>query len=966
VSTINISTMGDEDPLVDVLTVHADDARYSDEEEEGVEDGDTRGRLTMGRRGGVNRRNGRDRVWNLTQAARTESELDTRFNGRKAVKPSFTTQLTSWAQGALPKEPVTIRSCIKNAGIIVGQLVPLVGWVSSYTREMVVPDVSAGLTVGIMLIPQAVAYGLLADLPLQYGLYAAIVPGAVYACMGTSRESHVGPMALVALLVSSSVDAIMSSGGLELDDLPPGELLEMRVETTMALTLTVGVIWFIFALLKLGFLVSFMAQPVIRGFTCGAAVLIGTSQLKHLFGLDLESKSFVSVVGELFEELGDVNGATILVGALCIFFLGVCRYINKTYKLKFPIPGELIALVVCTLVVGLARLDDPKGANVRVLGDIPSGLPVPKFPDFDACGASLDSFIMEGLLVAVISYIISASISKGFAIKNKYEVSMNQELVALGMAALLGALFSSYVPAGSLSRSSVAEGIGARTQLFSFISVVIVMVVALFLTEALFYLPYVVLASVILVSLTGLIMQLTGLPRLWRIFRDDFWMFVITFLATVFLGTTYGIVVGICFSFIVIFKQTARPHCCELGRLPGTNLYRSTIRFPSATQLDNILIFQFGSSLTFANKDYFLDSLNDALDARREELYGDQDSDVDLDGEEEDTYSDVELQGLSLELQSPRSVGGATAQQPSESAGSESVLDLHADAKAQRHPLPATNDRESSSSGANNKKKKKVASGSACKEGAKGTPDFIVILDCSSIVKFDSTAFDMLCDVMQENEVELYFASARGSLWELIRRAGSMSDCDLLDGIHVFVGVDKAVLHAESALQMEKKEKNEAHTADTQEKEEEEDEEARVMLTEEERGEGEDEQVASNAAQHNNAEDTTLMHRSVSFAGMARSQQRRPHNDRVSTLLSVDSVLDYKHFRAEVDHYFEEVTGDDHHFPPHRGHLLKSPQKKRKQRYFLQNKQPHVPLTRSPQRSNSTRERRTHSQPLRK
>jgi len=462
---------------------------------------------------------------------------------------------------------------------------PFLDWMKSYDRRDFSGDLSAGLTVGVMLIPQGMAYSMLAGLPPIYGLYASTIPLIIYALLGTSRQLAVGPVAMVALLISAGVAPLAEIGS------------DQYVTLAILLALMVGIFQLMMGVFRLGFVVNFLSHPVISGFTSAAALIIGLSQLKHLLGVDLGRSKFVHVIlQQAFENLGNIHWPTFILGVVAIGVIIAVKKINK------KIPGPLIAVFLGILAVYFFGLDE---GGMKILKEVPSGLPKLSAPNLD--GEAITSLIPTMLAISLVGFMESIAVAKAIQAKHKnYEVVPNQELIGLGAANILGSFFSSFPVTGGFSRTAVNDQAGARTGLASIISAVLIILTLLFLTPLFYYLPKAILASVIMVAVFGLI-DFKEAKHLWKNDKRDFAMLFVTFVATLSLGIEEGILIGVVLSLIMVIYRSAYPHVAKLGQVEGTDQFRNTARFENAIDRDDLLIIRPDSQLFFANINYIRD-----------------------------------------------------------------------------------------------------------------------------------------------------------------------------------------------------------------------------------------------------------------------------------------------------------------------------------------------------------------------
>ncbi len=476
--------------------------------------------------------------------------------------------------------------------------IPILEWLPSYRQNQLKGDLAAGLTVGVMLIPQGMAYAMIAGLPPIYGLYAATVPLLIYAILGTSRQLAVGPVAMVSILTATGVGVIAQTG------------TEVYIGMAILLAFLVGAIQFLLGVFRLGFLVNFLSHPVLSGFTSAAALIIGFSQLKHLLGIEIARSHHVhEILIQAVKKLAQINLYTLAIGLVGIFIILGIKRLNK------GIPGSLIAVVLGILVVWGFDLEQ---LGVSVVGSVPSGLPSFEIPEITL--ENIQKLFPITLAISLVSFMESFAVAKAIRAKHKnYKVISNQELIALGLANIGGAFFQSYPTTGGFSRTAVNNQAGARTGMASIFSALLIIITLLFLTSLFYYLPNAILASVIMVAVFGLI-DVREVLYLRKANRTDLWMLIATFFATLMLGIEQGIGVGVILSLAMLIFRTTRPHFAELGKVPGTHFYRNRDRFENVEVRKDVLIVRFDAQLYFANINYFKDQLEAMVDVREENL----------------------------------------------------------------------------------------------------------------------------------------------------------------------------------------------------------------------------------------------------------------------------------------------------------------------------------------------------------
>lgn len=456
---------------------------------------------------------------------------------------------------------------------------PILNWLPNYKKQDFKGDLTAGLTVGIMLVPQGMAYAMLAGLPPIYGLYAAMIPQLIYAVLGTSRQLSVGPVAMDSLLVAVAISPFAQAES------------EQYLGLAVLLALLVGGIQLSMGLLKLGFLVNLLSHPVISGFTSAAALIIGFSQFNHLLGVPSNSSQyFHEIVWSLFQEIGKVNFYTVVLGLIGILIIWGIQ------KAKSTIPAPLLVVVFGVAAVWALGLDSQ---GVSIVKEVPKGLPIPALPNLDF--NMMNALVSSAFTIALVAFMESISVAKAIhARHNNYTIVPNQELIALGMANIGGSLFQGFPVAGGFSRSAVNDQSGAKTNLAAIISAVFIMLTLLILTPLFYYLPKAVLASIIMMAVFKLI-SVEDAKNLWKQgHKRDFFILIITFFATLFIGIQLGIFIGVLLSIFKMLYDTMYPKIVlnkNLNQIP-----------------EGVLVVRFEEQLYFANSAYFIEKMNELLD----------------------------------------------------------------------------------------------------------------------------------------------------------------------------------------------------------------------------------------------------------------------------------------------------------------------------------------------------------------
>ncbi|MGB1633824.1 MAG: SulP family inorganic anion transporter [Flavobacteriaceae bacterium] len=478
---------------------------------------------------------------------------------------------------------------------------PFLDWITRYRTSDLKQDLLAGITVAVLLIPQGMAYALIAGLPPIYGLYAALTPQIIYAFLGTSRQLAVGPVAMDSLLVAAGL------GTLTL--VQPTQYIQMAI----LLAFLMGAIQLLLGFFRMGFIVSFLSKPVISGFTSAAAIIIGLSQLKNLIGLSLpQSNQLHKVILALFEVKEPIHLITVIISTVSILFIVFIKKWNR------KIPSAIIAVTIGILAVFFFNLEE-KG--VAVVGVIPEGLPSFQLLNFDS--TLIKPLFPIALTLALVAFMEAISVAKAIEEKHDdYKVDPNQELIALGGANIVGSFFQSYPTTGGFSRTAVNNEAGAKTGIAALVSAVLVALILAFFTHWFYYLPKAVLGAIILVAVINLI-DFKFPIRLYKKRKDEFVLLLITFLSTLFLGITEGILIGIVLSILILLYRTSKPHYAFLGRIGKTNYFKNIARFPEETvQRDDLIILRFDAQLFFGNIQYFKELVYKAVEEKQGKLKG--------------------------------------------------------------------------------------------------------------------------------------------------------------------------------------------------------------------------------------------------------------------------------------------------------------------------------------------------------
>ncbi len=465
--------------------------------------------------------------------------------------------------------------------------IPFIQQLKSYNKGFIVNDLVGGLTVGVMLIPQGMAYAFLAGVPAVYGLYASLVPLLMYMVFGSSRYVTIGPAALISLLIITGLDKIGIT--------EPQEYLN----AVFVIALIAGVFQLLLGFFKLGNIINFISQPVLKGFIIGAAFTIILSQVKHIFGIPVEGRATLDVLQQLYMNLGNVDMYTLLLGLGGVTFLLFMKTLSKR------IPSQLILV---GLTLGLTYYFQLDLEGVQILGEVPSGIPGFSVPEmnWDMIVSLMPVSITIGLISFIEVYAIGVSLEDK---RDSANVAPNQELIATGLGKTLGAFFYAFPTSGSFSRSAVNKEAGTRTNVAGIYTIILIILTLLFLTPYFYYLPKAALGAIIIVAIFGLI-DIKYVRDLAKVDTRDLVMLFITALITFLIGIQEGIITGVVLSIASLTYNTSYPHIAELGLVKGTNTLRNVNRFEDVQVDEHILIIRIDAPLTFSNVPQFISKLN--------------------------------------------------------------------------------------------------------------------------------------------------------------------------------------------------------------------------------------------------------------------------------------------------------------------------------------------------------------------
>ena len=505
----------------------------------------------------------------------------------------------------MPSETAPLRSA---GSPLLGGL-PMLQWGRTYDRSTFIDDGVAALIVTLMLIPQSLAYAMLAGLPAQAGLYASIAPLLAYAVFGSSRVLAVGPVAVISLMTATAVGTVAVPGTAE------------HAAAALTLAALSGAVLLIMGALRLGFVAHFLSHPVTSGFITASAILIAAGQLKTLLGVKAEGHTLPQILASVGGQWSSVHGLTLAVGAATTVFLFWARSGVRPALTRRGVSARTADLVAKAAPVGAIVLStalswglDWQASGLKVVGAIPAGLPPLTWPQWDA--DLWRALAMPAVLISIVGFVESVSVGQTLAARRRERIEPNRELVALGAANLSAACTGGFPVTGGFSRSVVNAEAGARTPAAGVFTAAGILLASLFLTPALRALPLATLAATIVVAVLSLA-DLGALKHTWEQGRADFAALLVTLVSTLVIGVETGLAAGVLVSLALHLLRTSRPHIAEVGRIPGTEHFRNVLRHETVTH-PALLSLRIDESLYFANARTLEDHINAAVSGRPE------------------------------------------------------------------------------------------------------------------------------------------------------------------------------------------------------------------------------------------------------------------------------------------------------------------------------------------------------------
>ncbi|XP_067283007.1 solute carrier family 26 member 3 [Pseudorasbora parva] len=501
----------------------------------------------------------------------------------------------------------------KNAAL---SFLPIIGWMKNYNiKEWLLGDIVSGISTGLVAVLQGLAFSLLASLPPGYGLYTAFFPAIVYFFLGTSRHLSVGAFPILSLMVGAVVTRLVPDEGpsANITGFEGLSMEQQRVLVASSVTFLMGAFQLIMGLLQVGFIVMYLSDTLVSGFTTAAAVHILVSQLRFVLGLDFPGingpLAIVHTLVEVFSRITKTNVADLVTSIVIMALVLIVKEINDRFKSKLPVPIP-IEVIMTVIACGVSyAFNFEKRFGVVVVGEMVNGYESPVAPNLEV----IEESAVEAFPMAIVGFAVAFSVAKVYSVKHDYTIDGNQELIAFGVSNMFGASFRSFASSTALSRTAIQESTGGKTQIAGVLSAMMVLIVIVAVGFLLEPLPRSVLGALVIVNLKGMLMQFRELPFLWKNDRPDLVTWVVTFLASLFLGLDLGLAVGLGAELFTVVFRTQFPRCSVLANITGTDIYRDCKDYISTSEPDGVKIFKIPSPIFFANIDFFRDKLVQAV-----------------------------------------------------------------------------------------------------------------------------------------------------------------------------------------------------------------------------------------------------------------------------------------------------------------------------------------------------------------
>lgn len=619
--------------------------------------------------------------------------------------------------------------------------VPIFNWLPKYRlRKWILGDTVAGLTVGILHIPQGMAFALLTSVAPIFGLYTSFFPVFLYMCFGTGRHVSTGTFAVVSLMTGSVVEQLVPTP-LEMNTSlsAAAELEAQRIGVASAVALLSGIVMLCMFGLQLGFLSTYLSEPIVKAFTSAAAFHVTVSQLQNMLGLRLPRHtgtfSLFRTLGSVVENLPHTNMAELLISLVCLAVLVPVKEINIRYRkrLRTPIPVEILTVIIATGVAFASSLDT--NYEIEIVGHIPAGFPKPKLPAL----STFPDIAGDTVAITFVGYAVSVSLAMIYADKHGYSIHPNQELLAHGISNTVSSFFTCFPSSATLATTNILESAGGHTQLSGLFTSLVVLIVLLLIGPLFYFLPKAVLACINVTSLRQMFLQFQDLPELWKISKIDFMVWVVTWLSVVVLNVDLGLAIGVVFSMMTVICRTQRAGCSVLGRASNTEIYRPLEKHSKCYEVPGVKILTYNGPIYYGNRNFFREEMSRLLGLTPEKIRSWEKARKALEKREGETTVNTVERGIA------------------------------------NTSFSSENDFFKSETGESDIQ--------------------AVLIDCSSVIFVDvagARLFTQICTECQKVGVSVYLANCNESVLKILTSNGLMS---YMNPQHIFVTVHDAVLY---------------------------------------------------------------------------------------------------------------------------------------------------------------------------
>ncbi|KAL4646162.1 solute carrier family 26 member 10-like [Arapaima gigas] len=625
---------------------------------------------------------------------------------------------------------------------VLRERVPILTWLPRYRlRKCILGDTVAGLTVGILHIPQGMAFALLTSVAPIYGLYTSFFPVVLYMLFGTARHVSTGTFAVVSLMTGSVVEQLVPTpvdgNG---NSTEPADIEAQRIGVASAVAFLSGVIMVCMFSLQLGFLSTYLSEPIVKAFTSAAAFHVTISQLQSMLGLRLPrytgTFSLFKTLTSVLENLPFTNLAELLISLVCLAVLVPVKEINMRFRhrLRTPIPVEILTVIIATGVAYATSLNSRY--EIQIVGHIPAGFPKPRLPALE----TLPEIAGDTIAITFVSYAVSVSLAMIYADKHGYSIQPNQELLAHGISNCVSSLFTCFPSSATLATTNILESAGGYTQLSGLFTSLVVLIVLLLIGPLFYFLPKAVLACINVTSLRQMFLQFKDLPDLWRISKIDFVVWLVTWLSVVVLNVDLGLAIGVIFSMMTVICRTQRADCSVLGRASNTEIYRPVENHSKCYEVPGVKILTYNGPIYYGNRSFFREAMNQLLGLSPERIRAMEKARKAREKRDRDAVPTVDS-GLA---------------NTSFSSENEFFKSDAADTKVQ-----------------------------------------VVLIDCSSVIFVDvagARLFIQMCTECQKVGVRIYLANCNESVLKILTSSGLMN---YINPQHIFVTVHDAIVYIE-------------------------------------------------------------------------------------------------------------------------------------------------------------------------